>query len=703
MREFQFTPENSIPYSNDDTSEERYNSDSEISDISSDSSSESDDQHYTQYSDEIHMPNRMFKSRKISSELDYYDIPSEQLEYPIKMDMIFPTEKYTNQIPRNYANRNETKKFTTSGVQRLYFSKLDDIGKLDPRFEQNIYKNFSNQMNHIKKENRIRKCYNQKISVAIHEQIQNHYNVKDISILEYYQIFENKNEYKIALYDDFLKESEKNTGMVLKKSDIDSYVNAVSRYNDKLIHIKPFILEDIPNRKSMVILENQLTFITNNIFNGDLQEKHFGLAPDRQFYEGKLMGVPVILKVQDFLDLGDGYYDELDEHNRRIKVRVDAMKRKCYTILMQMTKYSNSKIIMTHETMQKMFDIFFDTDSEALNEAINGICLSNMNHINHMFPFLYYSCLDLELDHERQEAKFKVITIQEKMGLTDLQQVVNDPESYSFENELTFDLKTKLSFYNSLFAQLCFGIADAVDALEFIHFDIRPPNITVEKTNQKYVQYKRNGKIYNVPTNGYIFRLIDFGRSHTTYEDYETVSEINYLSTVKDYSQLYFVDMMKFVRVLLQGEDPNLFEMIIDASVQSYSFNAVKNSFAYKFMEHMLSCGVDSQNEPRKYKNVFEPTYCGDRIKALVDTHPKTKRLSKPFRSFLSCILKLEDDVDPENIDINPDTYIEDLGYFKLDRTYSFFQPHELLNECNKNSHINHIFEETTLFDDFRN
>ena len=254
-----------------------------------------------------------------------------------------------------------------------------------------------------------------------------------------------------------------------------------------------------------------------------------------------------------------------------------------------------------------------------------------------------------------------------------------------------------------MFAQLCFGIADAVDAMEFIHFDIRPPNITVEKTNQKYIEYKRNGKTFNVPTNGYIFRLIDFGRSHTTYNEYETVTEMNDMPETQNYSQLYFVDMMKLVRVLLQGEDVNLFNMIIESSTQKKSFNKTKNSFMYKFMEHMLSCGVDSQKEPEKYKIVFENKYCDDRVKQIVETHPKTKKLSEPFKSFLSCVLKLEDEIDPydDEIDFNPNIYIEDLGYLKIDRVYSFFQSHELMNECNKNSHINHIFEETTLFDDF--
>jgi len=76
----------------------------------------------------------------------------------------------------------------------LYFSKLKNIGYKDQHFKKNIRKTISNQTNHIEIEKNIRKCYNQKISLAIHQKIQNHYNVRNVSLLEDFEIFNDANK-----------------------------------------------------------------------------------------------------------------------------------------------------------------------------------------------------------------------------------------------------------------------------------------------------------------------------------------------------------------------------------------------------------------------------------------------------------------------------------------------------------------------------
>jgi hypothetical protein len=51
-------------------------------------------------------------------------------------------------------------------------------------------------------------------------------------------------------------------------------------------------------------------------------------------------------------------------------------------------------------------------------------------------------------------------------------------------------------------------------AIHFTHNDLHSNNILWSKTDKKYLFYKlKNGIVWRVPTYGYIFRIIDFGRS----------------------------------------------------------------------------------------------------------------------------------------------------------------------------------------------
>jgi len=699
------------PYKHNDDleSEQDYdlNQDSENETQDYDLNQESDDDSSDEQQDGLYNPNRNFEYYDMSDDsedMTDYRVPEDDYEYLENIDLADPIDE--DHYPTGYANESEVKNYSNMGDHMMYFSRLRDIGSIERKFKQHLYKNVSNDEQHVNKESIMRKCYNQKIAVAIHEKIQNHYNVKNISLLEDYEIFDNAEQYKQRLYADFLRQSTTNKGLVLEKQYIDDYVRDVSKNNDKLIHINPFIASKHSDRESSVFLENQFTFIRNNIFAKKLKLISGSQNSDRQIYSGELMGVPVILKVQDFMDPIESsiYYGSTRNPNHRMVTNaVDSLKLANYEVLMNVSKYSDSKIKLSRQRTKHLFR-FFKKESEALNESTNGICLSNMNHVNHLFPFLYYSCLDLDLDHEKQTASFKIITIQEKMGSVDMHRLIRYPANYGFVEGLEDDLFEKLKFYDSLLVQLCFGLLDAEQAMQFVHFDVRLPNITVEKTNQEHLMFKRNGKTYKIPTNGYLFRLIDFGRSHVLYDGISTEISINDLEEDQDYSKLYFVDMMKFVRMVLQGEDPHLFELIVLSSNNPKYRDAMSQTFTYRFMEYMLECGLANQRTGGRYRKVFEPRYCDSDLEKQLETHEMTKNIGKPFRSFLSCVMVPEKyALSWQNeTDLNPEMHIKGLGYFKADRTYSFFQPHELEQYCSPDSHIVNIFEKTNLFDSFR-
>ena len=52
-----------------------------------------------------------------------------------------------------------------------------------------------------------------------------------------------------------------------------------------------------------------------------------------------------------------------------------------------------------------------------------------------------------------------------------------------------------------------------------LHNDLHIDNIMYQRTNKTYLYYKFNNIYYKVPTYGYIFKIIDFGRAIFTFKN----------------------------------------------------------------------------------------------------------------------------------------------------------------------------------------
>ena len=59
----------------------------------------------------------------------------------------------------------------------------------------------------------------------------------------------------------------------------------------------------------------------------------------------------------------------------------------------------------------------------------------------------------------------------------------------------------------------------------FTHNDLHTNNVMWVKTDQEYLTYQFQGKIYRVPTYGKIFKMIDFGRSIYKFENKQFCSD----------------------------------------------------------------------------------------------------------------------------------------------------------------------------------
>ena len=67
--------------------------------------------------------------------------------------------------------------------------------------------------------------------------------------------------------------------------------------------------------------------------------------------------------------------------------------------------------------------------------------------------------------------------------------------------------------------QVSYGLAYLQKHFKFTHNDLHIDNIMYQRTDKTYLYYKFNNIYYKVPTYGYIFKIIDFGRAIFTFKN----------------------------------------------------------------------------------------------------------------------------------------------------------------------------------------
>jgi hypothetical protein len=101
----------------------------------------------------------------------------------------------------------------------------------------------------------------------------------------------------------------------------------------------------------------------------------------------------------------------------------------------------------------------------------------------------------------------------------------NIPCQYLFIEQLEGtleDLLPSISEFNnplilSCLFQISFSLAYLQKHYDFTHNDLHINNIMFQKTDRTFLYYKLNNKYFKVPTHGYIFKIIDFGRCIFTF------------------------------------------------------------------------------------------------------------------------------------------------------------------------------------------
>ena len=107
-----------------------------------------------------------------------------------------------------------------------------------------------------------------------------------------------------------------------------------------------------------------------------------------------------------------------------------------------------------------------------------------------------------------------------------LSQLMDNQES---KQELLEFIEERDTEWSAYLLQICFALAVAQKHYDFVHNDLHSSNIMYVSTKDDYIYYKYNSQIYQIPTYGKIFKIIDFGRA-----------------TYKHNNTHYFSDMFEF-------------------------------------------------------------------------------------------------------------------------------------------------------------
>ncbi len=87
----------------------------------------------------------------------------------------------------------------------------------------------------------------------------------------------------------------------------------------------------------------------------------------------------------------------------------------------------------------------------------------------------------------------------------------------TLEDLLDEDIKEEVLL--SCIFQISFALTYLQKHYHFTHNDLHINNVMFQKTESKYLYYKYNNIYFRVPTHGYIFKIIDFGRAIFKYRD----------------------------------------------------------------------------------------------------------------------------------------------------------------------------------------
>jgi len=124
-------------------------------------------------------------------------------------------------------------------------------------------------------------------------------------------------------------------------------------------------------------------------------------------------------------------------------------------------------------------------------------------------------CSDQSSNEKREDSSFDDCIA--KLLKIPIQLLFIEKLEGTLEDLLDEDIKEEVLL--SCIFQISFALTYLQKHYQFTHNDLHINNVMFKKTESKYLYYKYNNIYFRVPTHGYIFKIIDFGRAIFKYRD----------------------------------------------------------------------------------------------------------------------------------------------------------------------------------------
>lgn len=169
----------------------------------------------------------------------------------------------------------------------------------------------------------------------------------------------------------------------------------------------------------------------------------------------------------------------------------------------------------------------------------------------------------------------------------------------------------------SFLTQVTFTLLILQKAFHFTHNDLHTNNIMYIETELEFIYYKYNSTIYKVPTYGYLFKIIDFGRAIYKYD--ETVYCSDSYSKGEDAHTLY--NFKPFYNKNIPILEPNYsFDLCrLGISIYDMIMESVENvNKLDDFQSWVYRLCLDDDNKSIIYKRNGDARYSGFKMYKMI-------------------------------------------------------------------------------------
>ena len=230
----------------------------------------------------------------------------------------------------------------------------------------------------------------------------------------------------------------------------------------------------------------------------------------------------------------------------------------------------------------------YNTKTNQLNEAKNGIVLNHVSEFCHNYCKTYFCSIDFQIDKNSKMLIPHVVQLKENIGTMSIYNL-NRYIRYQLEPEtdkqnIKAILTNKMNVLSSLFIQLVFAIFCGQVSVSFVHQNLSSKKIKLVSVDfDTALYYEYNSVVYKIPTFGNLVFVQDFSCSTVKTQSHysQPMNIVLHHRSFFDIVDFQYLDMMCFLRHYYIEEDANFLQNLLDYGIDDKlePFKMISNYF----------------------------------------------------------------------------------------------------------------------------